>query len=102
MISIDAATHADLSTLQSLARRIWHAYYPGIITLEQIEYMLERGYDTATLTRFLDTPGAGLALARTDDPIGFAAWYRTQAAATSKLDRLYVALAHHAMAPGGG
>jgi GNAT superfamily N-acetyltransferase len=95
MIVIDAATHADLATVQALARRIWHAYYPGIIAFEQIAYMLELGYDTATLARFLETPGAGLALARADEPIGFAAWYRTQATATSKLDKLYVALDHH-------
>ena len=95
MIVIDGATPADLPTLQALARRIWHAHYPGIITLEQIEYMLERGYDTATLMRFLETPGAGLVLARDAEPIGFAAWYRTEGPATSKLDKLYVAIEHH-------
>ena len=95
MIVIDAATTADLPAVQALARRIWHAHYPGIITVEQIEYMLARGYDTATLTRFLETPGAGLAVARDAEPIGFAAWYRTEAPSTSKLDKLYVAIEHH-------
>jgi diamine N-acetyltransferase len=94
MIVVDAATHADLAAVQALARRIWFAHYPGIISIAQIEYMLERGYDNATLTRFLDSPGAGLALARDPEPIGFAAWYRTEAPATSKLDKLYVAIEH--------
>ncbi len=95
MIVIDAATHADVARVQALARRIWHAYYPSIISVAQIEYMLDIGYGTATLTRFLESPGAGLALARAGEPIGFAAWYRTRSPATSKLDKLYVAMEHH-------
>src|SRR5512133_289265 len=34
----------DIATLLPLAGRIWHAHYPGIITTEQIDYMLARGY----------------------------------------------------------
>ncbi len=34
------ATEADIPLLRDLARRIWHACYPGIITHEQIEFML--------------------------------------------------------------
>jgi GNAT superfamily N-acetyltransferase len=95
MIVIDAATAGDLPAVQALARRIWRSHYPGIITSEQIEYMLERGYDTSTLSRFLETPGAGLAMAREGAAlIGFAAWYCPEAAGTSKLDKLYVASEH--------
>jgi GNAT superfamily N-acetyltransferase len=34
----------DIPELLALAHRIWHAHYPGIITVEQIDYMLARGY----------------------------------------------------------
>jgi len=34
----------DIDILLPLAHRIWHAHYPGIITIEQIDYMLSRGY----------------------------------------------------------
>lgn len=34
----------DIDTLLPLAHRIWHAHYPGIITLDQIDYMLARSY----------------------------------------------------------
>src|SRR6266853_4324502 len=34
------ATAADIPTLRDLADRIWRACYPGMISLEQIEYML--------------------------------------------------------------
>lgn len=34
----------DIDTLLPLAHHIWHAHYPGIITTQQIDYMLARGY----------------------------------------------------------
>lgn len=91
MVEITAATEADLVVVQDLAHRIWHRHYPGIISVEQIGYMLENGYATGVLAHFLTAPGAGLVLARIDDdPVGFAAWYRPAEPATTKLDKLYV------------
>jgi hypothetical protein len=43
-ITITRLTGNDIDTLIPLAGRIWHAHYPDIITVEQIDYMLERGY----------------------------------------------------------
>jgi diamine N-acetyltransferase len=34
----------DVSALIELARAIWYAHYPSIITVEQIEYMLGQRY----------------------------------------------------------
>lgn len=96
MITVDASTHEDLAAIQALARRIWYAHYPGIITEAQIEYMLERGYATPMLARFLTEPGAGLVIARDQAaPVGFAAWHRADEPATTKLDKLYVAPERH-------
>lgn len=39
-----AETDADLDHITALAHRIWHEHYPGIITREQIDYMLAHGY----------------------------------------------------------
>ena len=90
-LSIAAATADDLATVARLAGVIWRRHYPGIITHEQIDYMLERGYSESALRPFLDSPGAGLAIARTHGaPVGFAAWCRAEAARTTKLDKLYV------------
>ena len=93
--TIVAATADDLATVRTLAREIWHRHYPGIIAVEQIEYMLERGYSDEALSRFLCEPGAGLALAVLDAPVGFAAWQRAAEPATTKLDKLYVLHACH-------
>lgn len=96
MVSISAATEADLPIVQDLARRIWYRHYPGIISVEQIAYMLERGYAVRVLADFLTASGAGLVLARVDDAqVGFAAWYRSSEPATTKLDKLYVLHEYH-------
>ena len=95
MLDIVAATTADIPLVQDLAHRIWHRHYPGIITVEQIDYMLARGYATAALAGFIARAGAGLAIARADgEPVGFAAWHRADETATTKLDKLYVLPEH--------
>ena len=39
-MTIRTATEADIPLLRDLAHRIWRECYPGIITVEQIEFML--------------------------------------------------------------
>ena len=92
-IRIVGATEADLAAVAELAGEVWRKYYPGIITSEQIEYMLARGYSRNALRRFTDEAGAGLPLAHVDERLaGFAAYHRTDHAGEIKLDKLYV---HH-------
>lgn len=43
-ITFSALQPEEIDTLIPLAHAIWHAHYPGIITVEQIDYMLSRGY----------------------------------------------------------
>jgi len=43
-ITFTALLYEEVDTLISLAYRIWHAHYPGIITIEQIDYMLAHSY----------------------------------------------------------
>ena len=88
-VAIVPGTEADLAIVARLAGVVWRAPYPGIITHDQIDYMLERGYSAAALARFVREPGAGLAIARADgEPVGFAAWYRADEPATTKIDKL--------------
>jgi ribosomal protein S18 acetylase RimI-like enzyme len=90
-LSIRRADLADLATVIALAHEIWHRHYPGIITLEQIDYMLSRGYSREALAPFVTDPTRGLALAeRGAQALGFAAWYPPGEPATMKLDKLYV------------
>lgn len=43
-ITFRDASHADIDTIRALADRIWHACYPGMISVEQIRFMLEWMY----------------------------------------------------------
>ncbi|MBU6335356.1 MAG: GNAT family N-acetyltransferase [Chloroflexi bacterium] len=39
-IAFRDASQADIDTIRALADRIWHACYPGMISVEQIRFML--------------------------------------------------------------
>ena len=100
-INIAPAGPDDIGLVQRLAHEVWHRHYPGIITVEQIGYMLERGYSRDALLAFVGGgPGAtrderGIALARIGaTPVGFVAWYQAGDRAM-KLERLYVLPEHH-------
>ena len=95
-VAIVAAEAADIPQVERLAREIWRRHYPGIITHEQIDYMLARGYSRAALMRYLTEADAGLALARRGEPtVGFVGWYKLAPENTMKLDKLYVLPEHH-------
>jgi len=86
----------DLPTVQRLAHRIWHRHYPGILSHEQIVYMLDRSYSREALLPFATDPRRGFALAEdADAAIGFAAWHPPDEPATMKLDKLYVLPERH-------
>ena len=90
-VRIVAAAERDLPAVAALAGIVWRRHYPGIISVEQIEYMLERGYALAALRRFIAEEGAGLDLAHLDDRLaGFAGYYRAERPDELKLDKLYV------------
>jgi len=90
-LSIVAATEDDLSAVASLAGVVWRRHYPGIITHEQIEYMLANGYSRPVLSTFISDEGSGLELARVGDRlIGFAAYRRNDASGELKLEKLYI------------
>jgi ribosomal protein S18 acetylase RimI-like enzyme len=54
-MEIRPATEADISLLRDLAQRIWRECYPGIITTEQIEFMLGWMYSEQEIRRQLAT-----------------------------------------------
>jgi ribosomal protein S18 acetylase RimI-like enzyme len=90
-LTIRRADLADLPAVMRLAHEIWHRHYPGIITVEQIDYMLGVGYSHAALSAYVTDPTRGLVIAeRNGEPLGFCAWYPPGEPATMKVDKLYV------------
>jgi len=94
-ISISTLTADDIDTLIPLAYRIWHAHYPDIITPEQIDYMLERGYTRPVILDEINNQGViWLTIKSNDTMIGFAA-LGPYAPQTMKLHKLYLLPEYH-------
>jgi GNAT superfamily N-acetyltransferase len=74
LVTITRLEEAEIDTLIPLAHRIWHAHYPGIITTEQIDYMLARGYTRQVILNEMHNQGViWLKINSDDSMIGFAA-----------------------------
>lgn len=75
MIEFPKADEKDIAVIQQLSREIWHAVYPSIVSVEQIEYMLDRMYSTAALTDQMQNQGHQFLIMKVDDdPVGFASY----------------------------
>ncbi|MDQ6621071.1 MAG: GNAT family N-acetyltransferase [Pseudomonadota bacterium] len=89
------ADEKDLPGVIALAGAVWRTHYPGIISDEQIEYMLARGYTPEALGEFVRGSKAGIDLASVGDvAVGFAAWLAVAGRPELKLDKLYVDASH--------
>ena len=95
LITITRLSETDIDTLIPLAYRIWHAHYPGIITSEQINYMLERGYTRPVILDELNNQGViWLKIKSGDVMVGFAS-VGPQAPGIMKLHKLYLLPEYH-------
>ena len=87
---IRPASLDDIPAIAALAHRIWHAHYPSIISIAQIDYMLGQRYHDAALREQITGEGQWLDLALLDgQAVGFAQ-YLQHAPGTIKLDKLYL------------
>ncbi|MFM8444277.1 MAG: GNAT family N-acetyltransferase [Methylococcus sp.] len=88
-ISLGLLRDDEIESLQRLAAEIWHASYAGMISAEQIDYMLEQRYQPALLRQRL-ARGDRMIAARVNGRLaGFAHAFPVGEGAC-KLDKLYV------------
>jgi len=88
-----ALTEADLAEVARLARRVWQATYPGIISQAQIDAMLAVRYTDAALRTYLDADDRWLEIVEIDGKIaGFCACELHDG--ECKLDKIYIDPAH--------
>jgi GNAT superfamily N-acetyltransferase len=92
-LRIRRASEADLETISALAGRIWRAYYPAILSSEQIEYMLSWMYDVAQLRRELERGVVFELLLDGDRALGFCGY--EQFPGHLKLHKLYLEVTEH-------
>ena len=99
---IAPVTQADVENLVELAREIWHAYYPALIGIAQIEYMLAQRYDVEVVRGELGRDGIWWdKLMAGDEMAGFASYFLTGVPGEMKLDKLYVHPRHQRRGHGG-
>jgi len=88
-IEIRPVTPPDVPAIAALAREIWQATYPGIITQEQIDFMLEQRYGHERLYDDLEDLHKWLFQAfQQDRRVGFA--FAEIYKGEFKLDKLYI------------
>lgn len=88
---IKPVAEEHLPAIHDLAAVIWRAHYPGIISREQIDYMLGQMYSLATLRDELQTQGICYErLLLSEVLVGFAAYGPTAEPTTWKLHKLYL------------
>lgn len=88
-LCIERAHPEHLPEIAELARVIWHAHYPGIISRAQIEYMLARRYDVNVLREELRSGIDWFRATESGDLLGFASGGPADAS-EFKLHKLYV------------
>jgi len=89
VIAFRRATAADVPLLRELAEKIWRDYYPAIIGVEQVEYMLGWMYAEETMTQEL-AEGVVWEIASLDaQPAGFLS-VTSAADGHAKLNKLYL------------
>lgn len=72
MITLRLATLNDIPVIQEIAEKTWFVSYQGIITPEQIRYMLDNMYSATNIEKSILDPHQAFWLAEKDDKaLGF-------------------------------
>jgi len=100
-ITITRLDESEIELLIPLAYRIWHAHYPGIITPEQIDYMLQLGYTRRVILDEINNQGiVWIVIKKKGVMIGFAS-VGPHSPSTMKLHKLYLLPDYHGTGIGG-
>ncbi len=88
-VEIRALHESEISALCALAREIWRAHYPGIISVAQIEYMLEERYSETVIRAELKRKDLWWDVLMAENVMtGYASYFLTGYPAELKLDKL--------------
>src|SRR5262245_60497256 len=90
MVTTKPVTEQDITTVHVLAQQIWRDYYPGIITAEQIDYMLARMYAPEVIRRELASGLVWELILMDNEAVGYLSYEYEAGAGRVKLNKLYV------------
>ena len=80
----------DAEAIAALAALIWHAHYTGIVSSEQIDYMLKQRYAPALIRRQLADGIAWDKLLLDGRIVSYSSYFKIDDGREMKLDKLYV------------
>ena len=95
MIAFQNASVIDVSLLQELAHTIWYSHYPGIITNEQIAYMLKEMYSGIIIEKEILQGYSWTIIKDNEQPIGFMEFHLEKESNSVKLSKLYILVSQH-------
>ncbi len=95
MVTFEKATTEDIPIIQELARKIWHQYYPGIISVEQINYMLPMMYSTLVVYSELLAQVIYELVIYNQESIGYLSYQYEENESRIKLNKLYLLPEYH-------
>lgn len=91
MYHVKTATVNDIPVIQDLTEKIWRPTYQSILTPEQIEYMIDMMYSTASLNKQITELQHQFLILQDDSaPIGFASYSTTGTPGIFKLQKIYL------------
>ena len=96
MITLSVASKSDLSIIRDLAFKIWPSTYVDILSIEQLNYMLDKFYSISALeNQLLDRNHVFLIASQGNNHLGFAAYElccssENKGLKKAKLHKLYV------------
>jgi RimJ/RimL family protein N-acetyltransferase len=100
-VNIRAIGADELPKVRRLAHTIWPQVYPGIISMEQIQYMLARFYDVEVMSREMHERGACYALIELNGlVIGYLSFDSLPRERGAFLNKLYLLPEHHGVGAG--
>ena len=91
---INPAAEKDIPVIHKLATEIWHAYYPDIISVEQISYMLEKMYSESSLIKQMKEGHRFYIAHREEQPIGYFSYSKSESN-NFFLHKLYIKTSEH-------
>lgn len=101
-IRLDPLSEADFDTVADLADRIWRPHYITMISMAQIDYMLDGRYALERLRGYVDSYARWLWVLRVDGvPAGYCSCSLGEDADAMKLEQLYLLAEHKGKGLGG-
>jgi diamine N-acetyltransferase len=93
-MQVREAKPSDIPIIHELARKIWMAHYPSIISMEQIEYMLEKMYSEEALNQQLTDGHHFFILSDDKTDLGYLSFSQPEEG-NYFLNKFYIDTQHH-------